>query len=604
VTGIGVGASGSGTITFDTLPGVSQWSTLSVTGGSGDVENDAGLDTAMSSIAASTITTTLATQAGSSTNQLAYWRSDMKLGTQPTGNKMTLLMAKLANTSGGTIESLTASYTMGMPTVTPGEAIKGHRVYWSKTGAAGSWTAVGDYLLTTAGTTLAVNCDMAPLAWGNGENLYVVWADDNGAAGSDGDFTIDDVSFAKTTPAANILTFGLPGNPADIEGTDITLRVPVGTNVTALTPTFTMSYGASCTHGVTGDPIVSGVTLVNFTSPVHYIVRSAASVVTKDYTVTVVLVNPSGIINVNIDTATRTELVGPAGGLGQTWNQQPNLKTGSSLLDSVGIPTTVGFSTNASDVGTWGSPSLTLLTGGAFNWTANNPYTLTITGLTTGKKYDLDIASFHPNEDGSKVLCSTGNTTDTSSPQIADNGGANGNSSTWVQGTNYVRFQNVQPDSGNTITITIVGEDTSGNRRRAYLSGFQLVEVIPADPFTTWIETNYPSLSDKTPGGDPDGDGMSNQAEFAFGLDPSSGASVNPISVQLDKGTGTFSYTRTSNTGLIYKVWHSMNLADWDSTFATQGTATPNGGGVETVPVTLDSSLLSAPKLFLKVSAE
>ena len=113
---IPVGASGSGTLTFDSLPAATEWAMLSVTGGAGDVTTDAGLDGAMSSIAASGITGTLATQAGSGTNGSAYWRSgDLKLGTQPTGNKMTLLMATLQNTSGGAINGLTVAYTLGLP---------------------------------------------------------------------------------------------------------------------------------------------------------------------------------------------------------------------------------------------------------------------------------------------------------------------------------------------------------------------------------------------------------------------------------------------------------------------------------------------------------
>jgi len=104
--------------------------------------------------------------------------------------------------------------------------------------------------------------------------------------------------------------------------------------------------------------------------------------------------------------------------------------------------------------------------------------------------------------------------------------------------------------------------------------------------------------------GDADGDGMSNFQEYAFGLDPTSGKSVNPISVPFSKATGTFSYTRTVNTGLTYTVWHSADLETWTSTGATQGTAVDDGGGVETVPVTLDASLLSAPKLFVRVQAQ
>ena len=70
-----------------------------------------------------------------------------------------------------------------------------------------------------------------------------------------------------------------------------------------------------------------------------------------------------------------------------------------------------------------------------------------------------------------------------------------------------------------------------------------------------------------------------------------------------NKGSGTFSYTRTTNTGLTYKVWHSTDLVNWYSTGITEGVATDNGG-VETVPVTLDPSLLTELKLFVRVTAE
>ena len=103
---------------------------------------------------------------------------------------------------------------------------------------------------------------------------------------------------------------------------------------------------------------------------------------------------------------------------------------------------------------------------------------------------------------------------------------------------------------------------------------------------------------------DADDDGMSNFQEYAFGLNPTSGKSVNPISVPFNKANGTFSYTRTANTGLTYTVWHSADLVSWTSGGASQGTATDDGGGVETVPVILDASLLSAPMLFVRVQAQ
>jgi len=132
------------------------------------------------------------------------------------------------------------------------------------------------------------------------------------------------------------------------------------------------------------------------------------------------------------------------------------------------------------------------------------------------------------------------------------------------------------------------------------------MSAVPTDPFLSWIEANYPGLSDKTPTGDPDGDGMTNQQEFAFGLDPTSGASVNPIAVALDKATGMFSYTRRAtpaSTGLAYTVLTSTDLQTWTpDAGATEGTPA-TVGEVETVPVTLSASLLSEPRLFVRVQA-
>jgi hypothetical protein len=105
---------------------------------------------------------------------------------------------------------------------------------------------------------------------------------------------------------------------------------------------------------------------------------------------------------------------------------------------------------------------------------------------------------------------------------------------------------------------------------------------------------------------DDDNDGLSNFEEYAFGLDPTGPSSVNPIAAQLDKSSGQFSYTRrdTSKTDLQYSVWYSTNLAVWTKdTGASEGTPVLSGD-VETVQVTISSSLLTNPKLFVQVRAE
>ena len=104
---------------------------------------------------------------------------------------------------------------------------------------------------------------------------------------------------------------------------------------------------------------------------------------------------------------------------------------------------------------------------------------------------------------------------------------------------------------------------------------------------------------------DDDNDGLTNFEEYAFGLDPTGGSSVNPITVPLDKTTGTFSYTRRlqSLTDLTYTVWTSVDLATWTKDDGAVEGSTSLNGEVETVPVTISPSLLANPKLFIQVRA-
>jgi len=274
------------------------------------------------------------------------------------------------------------------------------------------------------------------------------------------------VSISYDSPDLALLkTFGLPGYPALIHGTNITWNLPYGANLTGLAPAYTLSSG-TCDKP-------SG-SMQNFTTPQTYTVTDGT--VVNIYTVTVVIEPARSAIQVNIDTETRIGLAGPAGNLGATWNQvigQPPL-TASGLLDSAGAATTVGFTCDASNVDTWGEPALRLLKSGAFQWNWDDAYHLVLSGLTPRRPYSLYLASFHPNELGGRSVFSTANATTTVGTQIADTGGPDGNASTWVSGVNCVWFDNIVPDANNQITITIVG-DSGTNAKRAYLNGFQLV---------------------------------------------------------------------------------------------------------------------------------
>ena len=110
------------------------------------------------------------------------------------------------------------------------------------------------------------------------------------------------------------------------------------------------------------------------------------------------------------------------------------------------------------------------------------------------------------------------------------------------------------------------------------------------------------------PAGDDDNDGMTNFEEYAFGRIPNSGASSNPIATVLNKFNGQFTYIRRDptkpNPALTYSVWYSTDLVVWlKDTGAVEGTTSLNGD-VQTVPVTISSSLLTNPKLFIQVRAE
>jgi hypothetical protein len=108
---------------------------------------------------------------------------------------------------------------------------------------------------------------------------------------------------------------------------------------------------------------------------------------------------------------------------------------------------------------------------------------------------------------------------------------------------------------------------------------------------------------------DDDNDGLTNFEEYAFGLLPNSGASSNPFVQPLDKNTGEFKYTRRNTTlfttGINYSYEYSTTLAGaWNPLTLAGAPTSDDGNPNEVVTVTVDSSLLSNPKLFIRVKAE
>jgi hypothetical protein len=120
--------------------------------------------------------------------------------------------------------------------------------------------------------------------------------------------------------------------------------------------------------------------------------------------------------------------------------------------------------------------------------------------------------------------------------------------------------------------------------------------------YDSWKSTNNVTGG---PNDDDDGDGVKNFNEYAFGLDPKSGSSANPISSALDKATGIFKYTRRkqSLTGVAYTYESSTTLVGTWPAFTPDSATSNNGDPVEEITVGVPNALLANPAFFIRVKA-
>ena len=133
-------------------------------------------------------------------------------------------------------------------------------------------------------------------------------------------------------------------------------------------------------------------------------------------------------------------------------------------------------------------------------------------------------------------------------------------------------------------------------------SGIVIVTHQPSSPYDLWAVT-IPGFTDTNPAHDPDGDGLTNMQEFAFGLNPVSGSSANPVTASSAlQSAGQFSYTRWADSGLSYTVWTSPDLQTWTQDTGAVQTPSPTANGIQTVTVTL-STLPPGATLFVRVKA-
>ncbi len=186
---------------FDAQPQAADWATYSAAGSASD-NYDADEDI-NANITASLVVSPIVSDPGDppEKNGEAMWSSSgLYLLTRPTGNQYTVLMGKFVNNTKTNATQFTIAYQLTFA----GDGVaedSGHgtRVYYSRTGEAGSWINVPSLNTTESadGTTpvsASVNVD-----WPDEASLYVVWMDDNASGmGDDVANEIDNFSLQVT----------------------------------------------------------------------------------------------------------------------------------------------------------------------------------------------------------------------------------------------------------------------------------------------------------------------------------------------------------------------------------------------------------------------
>ena len=126
----------------------------------------------------------------------------------------------------------------------------------------------------------------------------------------------------------------------------------------------------------------------------------------------------------------------------------------------------------------------------------------------------------------------------------------------------------------------------------------------PSD-YAAW-DSNYPGVDMSNPNADLDGDGMTNDEERIWGLNPTASASSNPVTATTTlKTNGNLTYTRRTNTlsGLTYTVWTSPDLVTWTQDTGATQTVASTVANVQTITVKISAALYAQSKRFVRVQA-
>ncbi len=211
---------------FAARPPAADFSTSGgIAGQSTDISTAAGLDAAVQSVIAGTITSQVTDSSGASPNNpparlgTAQWTSggSAYLMTRPTGNQATLLLATLVNNTGTNCNALRFNYqlTVGASLT---EQVAGQRLYYSIGAGANGWTALPAVSGLSASGLVSTNV-LLDQVWTNGTPLYLLWADDNSTDTTESAYEIDNF-FASAYYTNPPLTIALssPANGQHLGG--------------------------------------------------------------------------------------------------------------------------------------------------------------------------------------------------------------------------------------------------------------------------------------------------------------------------------------------------------------------------------------------------